>query len=107
MEMVMGAVEDVIPDVFQVENIFAKEGSKAPVMNLTEEVAIPVVQQEHLNTLRVQNVEKLHESDLFMNALSKRRTGCNAQMKHVAQLLKGSMDQVNEEGCKHRILQRK
>lgn len=68
-ESINSTVEDTIADVIKIGYTSAKEGIKTPIFHLIEEKFIDVVQKGRLDTLLVCNVDKLADSDRFMDSI--------------------------------------
>lgn len=96
-DSVSNTVEDTVADVIQVPYISAKGVINAPLFHLVEEALIDVVQKGCLNTLLIRNMDKLAESDHYMDAIAHRMADSSALTNHVAQFLKGHMKKRTNE----------
>lgn len=94
IESIKDASENNIADAIQVRYTSAKEGMGLPVFLLVKEALIQDIQQDHLDTLLVRNVDKLAESEIFMDALTQRMIGSSVLTKCSVQVVERRMKKL-------------
>lgn len=105
-ESIKNTIEDTIADVMHVGYTSSKERINAPIFHLVEKALINVPEQGCLETLLVCRVDKLAESDSFMDALIQGMVRSHALIKPVAQSVKHHMEKINGECRLERMLKR-